>query len=175
MNPVLLATAGAALGGSALLTAAGLSHLRGLATFRHMVRAHRILPVAFAPVVAVALPVTELTIGMSAIAAVAAGAQWTVLTFAAQCLLYLAFAGYSWRLLRTDRQVSCGCFGTGEPVSSTTVTRAFFFALASGVTAAGPSGIPTAWISVVWLTALATSLAGWLLPAVLTPAKAGTP
>ncbi|WP_290058385.1 MauE/DoxX family redox-associated membrane protein [Amycolatopsis solani] len=117
--------------GAILLVAAGVGHAVRHREHRAVLRAHGLLPPAFAR------PATgaELLIGAGTLAVLLAAPANAAPAVVAQAVLYGVFAGYA-GVLRVRRPgVPCGCFGT-EVVSWAVVARAAVLAAGSAACAA---------------------------------------
>ena len=103
-----------------LLIGGGIGKLTSIGQLRSTLSAYEILPSAFVPTLAYALPIAELLVGTSVLLDVFNPAANL---FAA--LLFLAFAaGGSTNLLRGRREIPCGCFGArSQQISWFLVTR----------------------------------------------------
>ncbi|HUK53685.1 MAG TPA: MauE/DoxX family redox-associated membrane protein [Candidatus Binatia bacterium] len=90
--------------------------------FAMAIDAYKVLPEAAAVAVARVLPWLELALGLALIA----GVWLRVTTTAATALLAVFFTAMVHAYqpdLKEGQQISCGCFGLGEPISGWTLAR----------------------------------------------------
>jgi hypothetical protein len=134
-----LLAAVAALTTSLLLVASAVGHLRHRVTPE--LNAHGVLPERARPVVAAALPVAELVIGLAGLTAAPSA-------LVAQAALFAAFAGYLTLVLRAATRagrtgIPCGCGLPEVPVGPAAVGRAAGLAVAALAAAAFSTGLPS--------------------------------
>jgi len=125
-------TAGRILLGAVFVYAAYTKLRESFLLFAMAIDAYKLLPEAGAVALARVLPWAELALGIALIA----GVFPRLVTTAATGLLgvFLAVMAYAYR---QGQQISCGCFGLGEPISARTLTRdAALLALSLALTAA---------------------------------------
>jgi hypothetical protein len=150
--------------GAILLFVAGVAHAARPREHRAVLRAHRLLPPAWAGFAAAATTGAELLVGVAVLVFLLADPVAAALLAAVQAALYCAFAGYA-AVLRTRRSgVPCGCFGA-EKVSWAVVARAVVLAAGSaGCAAAGAvAEVPDRWSCVA--AGVVIAMAGHLVPA----------
>lgn len=150
--------------GAILLAAAGVAHAARPREHRAVLRAHRLLPPAWAASVAPATTGAECLVGVTVLAVLLTAPAAATLPSAAQTALYCAFAAYA-AVLRTRRPgVPCGCFGA-EEVSWAVVSRAVLLAAGSaGCAALGPVG-PVADRGACVAAGVVLAMANHLIPA----------
>lgn len=123
----------AGLVAAATLIVAATGHLVRPGVLAADLRRQRLLPGAVAHVVALALPVTELVLGVAAAAEVLGRATGVgpVTPLLAAAALYTAFAVYATVLLRRPggRRAPCGCAATSTAVTPLVPARAAALAL----------------------------------------------
>lgn len=116
--------------GGLLLVASGLAHALRVRHLRGILAAQRLLPPRWQGTAARSLGPLEATLGALVLGSVVCPAARTAGPLAG-ALTYAALAAYAARLLATRPGVSCGCFGSDEPVVPSTVARALLLALGS--------------------------------------------
>jgi len=100
--------------------------------FAMAIDAYKLLPEAGAVAVARVLPWTELALGIALIAGL-----WPRLVTSAATGLLAVFFAVMVRAFRQGQEISCGCFGMGEPISGRTLMRdGALLALSLALTAA---------------------------------------
>lgn len=112
---------------AATLLTAAVIHLRDLPRLHAIMVAQRILPYRVTRVGSSALGLTELAVGLTGCASVAASLAgsdalhvWLAIP---QTILLWIFAGYISLLLVRGRAVPCGCFGGSGPATVLTLFR----------------------------------------------------
>jgi hypothetical protein len=163
---MLPAVAGLVALGTLLLS--GLAHLRRPGALRSAVAAHRMLPAPRA--VAAVTTAAELAAGAAGVVAVArADTALLRSALAAGSVLCLAYAAYSWQVIRSGVAAPCGCSGPAVPMSGWVTTRALALAAlgAAGLAAAPRPGWAGDQTAVALLAAATLGLALWQLPAAL--------
>lgn len=126
-----------ALSGALLLLWAGIGHLRHFGRLRAALAAQQIFPFRWQRTVGRTVVAGEITVGVAALTAAAAGAGEG---FVALAIFYGVMSVYVTALLLGGKAVPCGCFGSGEPVTGYVLLRCLVFALAAAV--AGLAGMP---------------------------------
>jgi GNAT superfamily N-acetyltransferase len=86
--------------------------------FAMAIDAYKLLPEAGAVAVARVLPWAELALGVALIVGL-----WPRLVTSATTGLLAVFFAVMVRAFRQGQQISCGCFGLGEPISARTLMR----------------------------------------------------
>jgi uncharacterized membrane protein YphA (DoxX/SURF4 family) len=125
-------TAGRVLLGLVFVYAAYTKLRTSFLLFAMAIDAYKLLPEAGAVAVARVLPWVELALGIALIA----GLWPRLVTSAATGLLGVFFAVMV-RAFRQGQEISCGCFGMGEPISGRTLLRdGALLALSLALTAA---------------------------------------
>jgi uncharacterized membrane protein YphA (DoxX/SURF4 family) len=114
----LAATAGRVLLGGVFIYAAYTKLRENPLLFAMAIDAYKLLPEAGAIALARVLPWAELILGL----ALVAGVLPRVSMSAATALLGVFFA-VMLRAYQQGQQISCGCFGLGEPISGRTLAR----------------------------------------------------
>lgn len=143
---------------AATLLLSGVVHLIRFGAFSAVVSAHGVLPDRAAAPVALVVAVAETGLGTAAaIAAVRGGAPPAL--FAAAAVLGVGFIVYLRALLaRPDTAVGCGCTPLAAPLTPASLLPGGMLAavaiLALAATAAGPSGVGTAF-GLLWGATLA--------------------
>jgi uncharacterized membrane protein YphA (DoxX/SURF4 family) len=102
------------IGVGILLVVAGAAKLVSLREFQRVIRAYKILPATFALPASWTLPVLELTAGI----ALASGVLWPLPQFAASGMFLVFAAAVGLNLVRGNRNVQCGCFGSAGKLLS---------------------------------------------------------
>ena len=146
-------------GAAALLLVSGWRHLRNRPLLVHHLRVHRIVPRWSIGAVARTLPAVSLIVGSVAlvapllVAAVVPG-RWPAaarIAAAATAGVYLMFLVYLTALHRLDPRASCGCLGSADEGTGSSLVRAGVVT-ASSVAAASP-----------WVLPALTVVGGWRL------------
>jgi hypothetical protein len=160
----------------AVLLAAGLGHLLWPAALRSALVAHGVLP---APgVITLAVPVAEVGIGVLGgyglvLGDRPAGRGLLAVALAGACLVLVAYAAYSWRVLASGRAAPCGCSRRDDlPMSGWVVGRAAALAVfaALGLALTGSVLPVRTWDSELATVLLAAAVFGlllWQLPAAM--------
>jgi hypothetical protein len=128
---------------AALLLSAAWHKLRDLALFRAVLDNYRLLPTAWLPAAALALPVAEATVGVLLLPLeTRAAAGWGALA-----LLALVTTAVVINLQRGRARIDCGCGGTEQqPLSWGLVARNAVLGLLCLVIAAPTTGRATVWL-----------------------------
>jgi hypothetical protein len=149
----------------AALLPAGIAHLVRPTSFGRLIEAHGVLASRSAPVVAVAVGVTEVALGGAALAGLVRGGRyWPVL--GTGLLLGIAFVAYLTSLLqRPHTGLACGCTPLAGPVTTASLLPGAVLAAVCALALPGAAGAPAdaTWFAVVCGATLAVAV--MLVPA----------
>lgn len=161
------------LGAAFLLIAGGLGHIRHRQALTSVMARHQVLPAVAQRPLSVLLGPAEVAVGATAVVAALVAPHLAPIALAAVAGAYAVFGLYTTMQLRRAPDAPCGCFSGGEQVNLPVVAiRAGFFLAATAVAAVlvpAVAGLPLPAKLWLMLPALLVALAGWLVPAVLSP------
>lgn len=150
------------------LLAAGYHHLLHLGNLVAVLRQRGWTPSLARPA-GVLIALVEVLLGAAGTVGLVVGPQRTVVAMAATAL-FAAYAIDSARVVRSGRQVPCGCGAADHPLTQWVVVRAVAYACLSAVSASqGPAlaGLVPAAVLTVVAAIAAIGLLLWLLPRTL--------
>jgi hypothetical protein len=133
-----------ALSGAALLLVSGAQHLLHFTRWRAVLVQQDLLPYRSHRLAAALVPALEIAVGLAVLTTVALSGLTAAATapLLGQALLYLAFTGYLFVLLRQGRAVPCGCLGGTERATPGTAVRSALLGAVSAVAAVSSAVTP---------------------------------